>query len=173
MNPVNKAFNTYANEPSELNLKALHRALVRMANAAIFLMLHEEQPNLANEAAELAIMKMFKFEGRSSFHTWAYAIARNVVKMELRKRTSRQEVPLDVNFETPDSKLNHALDLAKIKSLLTMDELTLFEALLENEGRLYGIPEELGLERHAVQRQVAKLRKKLQRFWESYGKATK
>lgn len=72
----------------------------------LFLNGYVKNPLLAEELAEDTFFRLLikkpKFSGKSSFRSWLYAIGRNAAVDELRRRSKRNEAPLEAAEQAAD-----------------------------------------------------------------------
>lgn len=77
----------------------LYNALNEMAHKVIYKVTRGKDEELAWDIATRIALRVNKFEGRSTFSTWAWRIATNSVLMTIRKKR------IDRNFEMPLEEL--------------------------------------------------------------------
>ncbi len=70
-----------------------------------------------------------KFDGRSSFGTWAYRIATNAALDELRKRKRRPSLHMVRDDDSGEIQIQHADDMAERQVESVADRLAIAEAL--------------------------------------------
>jgi RNA polymerase sigma factor (sigma-70 family) len=92
---VNAALAAYKNATdsnrSELE-RALIKALENYANKVVWLTLHQDRPEVANEAIQYVVSHLAEFRGESKFSTWAFSIVQRFCYRELQLKMSNKEI---------------------------------------------------------------------------------
>jgi RNA polymerase sigma factor (sigma-70 family) len=137
---VNEAFAAYisATEADRSDCeRSLIKALQKYAKTIVWQQLHEDRPDLVNEAVERAFHSLKSFEGRSQFHTWVHVIARRVCYSELTKKIRRRNTEIPLSEYQDDTFASYELDgdarmtLDRIRRSLSPDENELIELKLQ------------------------------------------
>jgi RNA polymerase sigma factor (sigma-70 family) len=161
--------------------RQLFKAVLRHAEAVIWLKLPERNGNLANSVASDTIknLSLGKFQKRSKFSTWVQGIAKNKIKEKLKKRKTANrrfsafddENPEDT-FEDPSQraafgKAEKRLFLDNLRKGLRPKDQILLDCKLE-ELTSAECAARLGLSENAAESQWRRLRGRLRKKYSKF-----
>lgn len=134
----------------------------------------QEAREVFSEVSESLLTRLEAFEGRSSFRTWCYAIARNAALNAKRRRRPerlRTDEALGIPFQDrtatrPFRRTTNKLLLARLREELSEDEQMLLTLRLDRNMRWRSIAAVLGdvPEEVVAASEVSRLRKRFERL---------
>lgn len=117
---------------------ALIKSLEKYAKKIVWLRLHEDRPDLVNEAVRYVLAHLADFKGNSKFSTYVFSIVERLCYREIkRKTTSKESVFSDFKEHEVDGLATYELDgdakitLDRLRKTVSTDENQLINLRLQ------------------------------------------
>lgn len=174
---LNEAYEAFTSDPTQrLWFDELKWQLTLLCRAAMHdVFNYQERRDLADDAVSHIFANLYKYDGKSLFSTWAFAVARNCARMELRRmRRERNSTHIESFSSETLEEVARQLPPAIVEKL-SVDERDLFFAMIRNNLNYRKAAPELSVHYTTVWRNwnklLPKLRALLERGYSSSGGA--
>lgn len=108
---VNEAFAAYTAAPDSELENALVAAIERYAKKIVWIKLHQDHPEIVNEAVQSIMAHLADFRGNSKFSTWVFAVVVRLCYREIKlKVTTKETLFSDLKEHEVDGLATYELD---------------------------------------------------------------